>query len=295
MNPRRKHKPWSTRDDTLLREHYPALRTVEVASLLKRTLSSVYVRASQLKLKKSAAALASMIATSTRNTRPAGVHLNGYNRWGKPALATLKKLYPQTPTTAIAERLGRRVSQVYAMAGKLGLKKDPAITRETLRQSMLRADHPGRKHQFAKGSIPPNKGAKGWDAGGRSVLTRFKPGQRPRNTKPVGSLRIDSSGLLSVKINDTGYGPHDWRPLHQLAWELKHGPIPPAHIVTFADGNKRHFSDDNLQLLSKADNVRRNSIHRLPKALVQVIQLKGALKRQINRRTKDEQQHRKSA
>jgi len=48
-----------------------------------------------------------------------------------------------------------------------------------------------------------------------------------------------------------------------------------------------HITVERLELVTLAENLRRNSIHRFPEDLVQLIQLKGALVRKINRREKD--------
>jgi hypothetical protein len=49
----------------------------------------------------------------------------------------------------------------------------------------------------------------------------------------------------------------------------KNGPVPPHHIITFADGNTLNLLDENLMLMSKADNARRNAPHKnLPDSYV---------------------------
>lgn len=295
MSLKRKHKRYSARDDALLHEYFPRLPTKDVALLLKRTPASVSVRACQLRLKKSGDLQSRRAATPPTTRRAPGTHINGGKLWTKPAIAALRRLYPTTPGVQIAEQLGRRVSTIYAMANKLCLKKDPELVREQSRQAMKNPNHGGRKHCFPKGHVPKNKGKKGYHVGGRAVLTQFKPGQKPHTTLPIGTVRAGKDGYLCIKIDDQGYHPKDWRPLHQLIWISTNGPIPAGHLVTFKDGNKRNFAETNLVLMSMADNARRNSIHNLPKPLVQAIQLNGALKRQINRRTKDEQHHRKPA
>ena len=100
---------------------------------------------------------------------------------------------------------------------------------------------------------------------------------------PVGTVLPDSGGYLRRKVSDTGYGPHDWIFIHRELWIEHHGEIPKTHVVSFFDGNKTNVTIENLRLLSKRDNALRNSVHNLPVELVQVIQLKGALKRKLHR------------
>lgn len=37
--------------------------------------------------------------------------------------------------------------------------------------------------------------------------------------------------------------------LHRLVWEKKNGPIPPAHVLTFLDGNHTNVTLENLELV----------------------------------------------
>jgi hypothetical protein len=78
-------------------------------------------------------------------------------------------------------------------------------------------------------------------------------------------------------------------------WVDRHGPVPPGHIVLFKDRDRLNVELRNLKLLSRADNMRRNTVHNLPKPLASTIQLLGALKRTLNRRRRNEKQDRRSA
>jgi hypothetical protein len=119
---------------------------------------------------------------------------------------------------------------------------------------------------------------------------RFRAGKR------LWSKADDAA--LYVKVADVPNVPHmvNWLPLHILEWERAHGPLPAGHCLSFKDGDRRHVDLANLELRTRADNMRRNSVHNLPKALAQTVQLLGALTRQINRRTTGhEEQDRGSA
>jgi hypothetical protein len=54
----------------------------------------------------------------------------------------------------------------------------------------------------------------------------------------------------------------------------------------FKDGNRANCVIENLELLSRADLLRRNSIHRFPAALKEVIRLKAAIKATVTKRRK---------
>ena len=79
-----------------------------------------------------------------------------------------------------------------------------------------------------------------------------------------------------------------WRAVHILLWEAAHGPLPKGHAIVFKDGDKRHIELDNLQLVTRAELMSRNTMHNYGPEIARVIQLKGAITRQINRRTRHE-------
>ncbi|MDF5811770.1 Uncharacterised protein [Pseudomonas aeruginosa] len=122
---------------------------------------------------------------------------------------------------------------------------------------------------------------KGLPARGRSSETQFKKGQKPHTWLPVGSTRVSADGYLQRKISDTGYPPRDWKSIHILLWEEHVGPIPTGHCVCFKDNNKQNVVIDNLELITRAERMRRNSIHRYPPELKSAIRVISKLKRTI--------------
>ena len=116
--------------------------------------------------------------------------------------------------------------------------------------------------------------------------TQFKKGQRSR-WMPIGSTRL-VDGYVYAKLADVPNVPHtvNWFPLHTIEWERVHGPVPAGHCLWFTDGDRLHVDVANLELHTRADTMRRNSVHTLPAPLAQTVQLLGALTRQIRRRTR---------
>ncbi len=108
---------------------------------------------------------------------------------------------------------------------------------------------------FKKGSIPANKGTKGFM---KRNKTSFSPGNSPMNAKKVGSIstRRDKNGLLYMHIKVAE--PSKWQMLHAYIWEQKHGKIPKNHCVIFKDKNTLNTRLDNLMLVSRAELVRLN-------------------------------------
>lgn len=213
--------------------------------------------------------------------------------WSAAQLKQLRVLYPPQPTVEVAAALSRTVASIYGMAGILGLVKSAQYLASPAAFRFRRGYHAGWEHRYPKGHVPANKGLRrpGY-APGRMAETQFKKGGFPVNRDPeyyvIGALRVNSYGYIDMRISFEP-GARGWRGLHLILWEDAHGPIPKGHCLRFEDGDSLNVELDNLVLISRADNMRRNSIHNLPAPLRDTIQLLGQLRRRIN-----EKQHRGS-
>jgi hypothetical protein len=216
--------------------------------------------------------------------------MNG-NPWTDAEIWRFLALYSDMENAKLARKFGRTTSSINAAAGVLGVHKSAEYCASLAWRSRLPIV--GRLWRFPKGHIPMNKGIKGWQAGGRSVHTQFKKGQFPFNRDPefyvMGALRVNTDGYIDMRVSFDP-GAKGWRGLHRILWEDAHGPVPTGHIVSFKDGDRLNVELRNLKLISLADNMRRNSLHNLPKPLVSTIHLLCALKRTLNRRHRDEKQ-----
>jgi hypothetical protein len=219
--------------------------------------------------------------------------------WSGDELAVVAELYPARRTNEIAARLGRPTTGVYRIAHKLGLRKSAAFLASAesglLRKGETRPECVAS--QFKRGHVPANKGLRrpGWSPG-RMRETQFKRGARSgvaaRNWKPIGTILADTEGYLRIKVREavhgaepTGFGNTKVWPLYnRYIWEQHKGPIPPKHIVAFKDRDRGNCAIENLELLSMADNARRNRMWgRLPRELAEAIQMNGQLKRKLRR------------
>jgi hypothetical protein len=209
--------------------------------------------------------------------------------WIKAEVKALRKLYPHIRTSDVALILGRNERAVYNKAGHIGIRKSKAFLRSTLCGRNVKGYAPhGLAGRFKAGHKPWNAGVP-FEAGGRSPLTRFKPGREPHNTKPIGSYRLTKDGTLQRKVsNDRGSNSRRWRGVHELVWVEANGPVPAGHIVVFKPGTKtsvlKEITLDRVECISFAENMQRYTYHRYPKPIALAIQLRGALNRQINRR-----------
>jgi hypothetical protein len=223
--------------------------------------------------------------------------------WSERELGIVREMYPNFPTKVIAEKLGRRIGSVYQCAAKLGLHKSDEYLQSPDACRLRRGDEIGKAFRFKKGQVPANKGLRrpGW-APGRMRETQFKQGGRygaaAKNWFPVGTIRKDAEGFLRIKVREWhrgerfGFGNTEiWPLLNRHIWEQHHGPIPPSHAVVFRDRNRQNCDISNLELISRADLMKRNTVHNLPKDVALSVQLLGAIRRQINRKEKYGKEH----
>ena len=204
--------------------------------------------------------------------------------WTAAQIAVVRERYPDTDSAQLAAELGVSLVQLRDRAWALGIKKSKAYL-----SAISRAKAVGIETRFKPGQVPFNKGLKGWKSGGRSVETQFGKGHRPASWKPIGSERLSKEGYLQRKLTDTGYPPRDWVPVHHIVWRDAGREIPPGHRVAFKDGNKTNITLDNLELVTFAELMRRNTHHNYGPELAAVVQLRGALTRQINKFNRKEQ------
>lgn len=195
----------------------------------------------------------------------------------------LKEFYPLVPAQLLADKLGVCLEKIYREARALGLRKA-----ETFNQSELAARFDGgagKDTRFKPGHQTWNKGMKGYRAKGMEKGW-FSPGSKPHTWQPIGSERV-ADGYLQRKVTDTGYPPRDWVSVHKLIWIEHNGPIPEGHVVVFKDHDHRNFDLENLELISRTELMRRNSVHNYPPEIRALIRLKGSLQRQINNKERD--------
>lgn len=218
------------------------------------------------------------------------MHRSKRSFWTAAEYDYVRAHFANSPTKAVAQALGRPEHQISNCAARLGLRKSAAYLASPSACRLRRGDNVGAATRFRKGEHPWNTGKKGYQPGGRSVETRFKPGHRggraAEKYQPIGTERISKDGIRQRKVNDDMPLQARWKAVHAVVWEAAHGPIPAGHFVCFRDGNRENITLENLELISRADNLRRNSIHRLPQEIASLCQLKGAVTRQINKRAK---------
>lgn len=180
-------------------------------------------------------------------------------------------------TTELCKLLGRSYGAVSAQAALMGLKKSEAFLKMELKLQADRLKVEGAKFRFAKGREPENKGKKmPADVYDKCKVTMFKKGIVPHNCKHDGHERVSRDGYVEVRLSR---GRYVYK--HRLMWEQANGPVPDGMIVVFKDRNKLNITLDNLELITRKENMLRNTIHRFPEELVSTIKLVNKLKRKI--------------
>jgi len=212
----------------------------------------------------------------------------------------MRRFYPDLTGADLAEILKRTTSSVFQRAKTLGLSKSAEFlaSERSGRVQRGRDDPRMTATQFKKGQTSWTKGLRGVvgvQDGCRA--TQFKKGQMAgaaqHNYKPIGTLRINAEGVLERKVTDDPniYPARRWVSVARLVWEAANGPIPAGHLVRFKPGMATTDPDlvtlDRLECITRVENMRRNSVHTIyPPEVAHLVQLRGALNRQINKRAK---------
>lgn len=206
--------------------------------------------------------------------------------WTPAAIERLRRIYPDHTGAETARRLGYSLTSVYNKAAELRLGKSARFLASDLSGRIQR----GRKDprmtatQFKPGLTPWNKG-KPFQAGGNSHLTRFRKGQVSKRWDTeiytVGCLRLNTDGELEIK---TRMGLRAWVRMARYVWWSETGRWPRRdQVVRCRNGDAHDTRFENLELISRRENMRRNSYHtNYPPQVARLVQLQGAISRQIN-------------
>ena len=196
--------------------------------------------------------------------------------WTLQETELLIEYYPHRSTKEVAFITGKSISQCYAKAFALQLHKTPEYLAT---EASGRLQKGNQATQFHKGHEPWNKGMKGLDIGGKE--TQFKKGHVPHNHKSVTSERIDEDGYTYIKIQE----PRKWVLKHRYIYEQHHGNLEPHMVVTFRDKNISNFEIENLEAITKVENMQRNTITKYPQPIQQAVKTLNKLWHAIKSKT----------
>jgi hypothetical protein len=115
--------------------------------------------------------------------------------------------------------------------------------------------------------------------------SQYKPGNLPWHTHKSNEVvkwqKPGEKPYLIIYIKPTVR-----KYLHRHIWEQTNGRIPKGQKIVFKDGNTLNCNLDNLEIVSDSEMMKRNSAQRFGPEIFKIIQLRGALNRQINKRLK---------
>lgn len=198
----------------------------------------------------------------------------------------LHKHYLTTPVNRMAEMIGKSGVFVSKRLQQLNLIQ-PRELKEKFKQDS----------RIKPGATPPNKGKKqsefmSAEAIERSKVGRFQKGHLPHNAVSYKDGDIVTRNSHKNR-NDPPYkwiriSKSNWKMLHVHNWEKVNGPVSKGCIIVFKNKDTMKCEIDNLEMITRKENMQRNSYHNnYPKELASIIQLTGALKRKINRKLKN--------
>jgi hypothetical protein len=217
--------------------------------------------------------------------------------WSEKEIEYLKANYRNTLSSEIATALNKPLCSVYGKANQLKLEKaqypfnkgkkaETYMTPEGLARS--------KQNSFHKGHVPLNKGLKqteymSADQIAKTVNTRFTKGHEPKNTLHDGAItyRPDKNGHNYYYIR---IAKNKWIMLHVHNWEMAFGKVPAGYIVVFKTGDHKNCNVENLELITRKENMQRNTIHNYPEPVRKAIRLKG----KIDKKLKSHEQNRRS-
>lgn len=198
--------------------------------------------------------------------------------------AFITENYLKLPKKRMATMLNRSDTFVRRRLNVLGLVVPKELSEQFSKDSRIQ-----------QGAVPPNKGKKQTDYMSAEAIeatkaTRFKKGQICQTEKQDGQVTVRHDEMKDGSIRDYKWiriGKSKWKMLHVYNWEKKHKrKVPKGHILVFANGDSMNCNPSNLELITRAENMRRNTIHRYPEELKSVIKLRSKLNKTIHNQTK---------
>lgn len=191
----------------------------------------------------------------------------------------IRDKYLTTSSNRIGKQLGRSGISVRRRMKLLGLVVPPEIIEQFKKAAQIKPGTP----PFNKGR--PRSEWMSEDKIERVRKAQFKKGQLPHNTKHdhAVTIRRDKRGTHYRFIR---VAKAQWVPLLRYNWEQLHGPIPKGYNLVHKDGNSLNDDASNGLLMSNADLMNKNSYHQFGPEISRLIQIRGALTRQINKATK---------
>lgn len=173
----------------------------------------------------------------------------------------LRMKYPDTLNSELMIELDRSLSSIYGRAQLLGLSKSDAYIKKHGMRFTTESCIVGSSYRWKKGNAPPNKGKKLQGERLAKILqTAFKKGHIPHNSYAEDGVVIVRNESQTGKMYQwVRIALGKWKPVHILLWENKHGEYnKKTHCLWFINGDTMDVRLENLELITRAENVKRN-------------------------------------
>lgn len=162
----------------------------------------------------------------------------------------IKRDYLIIPMKQLSKQLTISDTCLRKRLKQLGLKIPSEVIEQRKKDSLIKP-----------GTIPPNKGKEmSSHVYEKCKATMFKKGALPANAIGVkdGDIRLrkDKSGRVYKYIR---LSLGKWIPLHQYNWEKESGKLSKGHCLWFRNGDTMNCEVSNLEVITRAENMRRNS------------------------------------
>lgn len=184
----------------------------------------------------------------------------------------LEQNYLKIPIKEISRLIGKSEFGTFNRLKKLRLSVPKEIA-----EARKKASH------YSKGSVPKNKGKKqseymSAEAIERTKETRFKKGDEPYNTKYDGYETITKEGYVYVRVKKG-----EFRLKHIVEWEKVNSSVPKGFCLSCVDLNKSNTDPSNWSLISREENMLRNSKYSYPEEIIPTMALISQINKQIKK------------
>lgn len=199
------------------------------------------------------------------------------------------KEYPFVKAADLAKKYNVNIYKIYSTAKRYEVKKSPDFLKTAASGRIQPGQRLSINTEFKKGHIPSTKGKpQGYFFESETAYQKWRrvnlwqKGNKPHNTGKDGEVRWRGGiGYYFIRLNE-----NDWVLYHRWLWQQENGEIPEGYVIAFKDGNRKNCKLENLECITEAEVMRRNTFHNYPEDLKEIVYVKGAITRVINNHKK---------
>ena len=194
------------------------------------------------------------------------------------------QLYPDVPSSEIAQRYNQSLYNIYRTAQRYGVKKSAAFLSSEKSGRIRSGEKRSEATQFSKGHEPWTKGKKASEIcrskESMQRMHRWEKGHKPYNIKHDGAITIRTTSP-GMKYKFIRLAENRWEFLHRYIYMQQYGMIPKGYNIVFKDGDQMNCNIENLECISDCELRQRNSILKYPLELQCAIKTKNKILRKL--------------